>query len=144
MFGQLKRFSVILEPKIIQAESAKSKFRSIKVLIASFFNLITENLTYIAQYLPSDIYQTEGKDIKIKIAGERFLMLSIYYFVVDDMPCKLKTYPKKKLNSLTLMQIEEGSWFEGILDFIVGVKNNKPFRVKELRNPSRLVIDFQH
>ena len=100
---------------------------------------------YVIQYLPSNLYPTEGGDKPIKIAGNYFLMLNIYHFAVgDEMPCKLKTYPKNKLNFPTLMQIKEGGWFEGILDFLIGVKDKKPFRVKELKNPSRLVIDFKH
>jgi len=63
---------------------------------------------------------------------------------VDEMPCKLKNYPKKKLKFPTLMQIQQGVWFEGIQDFIIGVKAKKSFRVQELSNPSRLVIDFKH
>jgi hypothetical protein len=63
---------------------------------------------------------------------------------VDEKPCELKNYPKSKLNFPTLMQIKSGVWFEGIQDFLIGVKAKKPFRVQELSNPSRLVIDFKH
>lgn len=100
---------------------------------------------WVIQYLPSNLYPTEGGDKKITIAGNYFLMFNIYHFAVgDEMPCELKTYQKNKLNFPTLMQIQEGGWFEGILDFLIGVKDKKPFRIRELRNPSRVVIDFQH
>ncbi len=99
---------------------------------------------WVIQYLPSKVLPTEGGDREIKIAGNHFLVFFIYNFAVgDEMPCKLKTYPKEKLNFPVLMQIEEGGSFEGILDFMIGVKDRKPFRVKELRNPSRVVIDFK-
>jgi hypothetical protein len=101
--------------------------------------------TYVLQYLPANLYPTEGGDKPIKAAGNYFLMLNIYYFAVgDEMPCKLKTYPKKKLDFPTLIQLQEGGWFEGIIDYLIGVKDKKPFRVIELRNPTRLVIDFKH
>lgn len=100
---------------------------------------------YIIQYLPSNIYPTEAGDKKITIAGNYFLLLNIYNFAVgDEMPCKLKTYPQNKLNFAVLSQIKQGGWFEGIMDFMIGVKDKKPFRVIELRNPSRVVIDFKH
>ncbi len=102
-------------------------------------------LQYVIQYLPSDIYSTEGGDRKIQIAGNVFMLVSIYGMgAFDEMPCKLGTYPKKKLNFPSLMQIQEGVWFEGIQDFMIGVKAEKTFRVQELSNPSRLVIDFKH
>lgn len=99
---------------------------------------------YVIQYLPSNIYQTEGGDREIKIAGNVFMVVNIYGIGVDDPPCELKSYPKKKLNFPTLMQIQKAIWFEGIQDFLIGVKAKKPFRVQELSNPSRLVIDFKH
>ena len=99
---------------------------------------------YVIQYLPSNIYSTEGGDNEIKIAGNVFMVMNIYGMGVDEMPCKLKNYPKKKLKFPTLMQIQQGVWFEGIQDFIIGVKAKKSFRVQELSNPSRLVIDFKH
>ncbi|CAN5403403.1 hypothetical protein BH20ACI1_BH20ACI1_18460 [soil metagenome] len=100
---------------------------------------------YVIGYLPSNIYSTEGGDHEIKIAGNVFMVVNIYGMgMVEDMPCLLKSYPEKKLNFPSLMQMQEGVWFEGIRDFIIGVKGEKPFRVQELRNPSRLVIDFKH
>lgn len=100
---------------------------------------------YVVQYLPSNLYPTEAGDKKITIAGNYFLLFNIYNFAVgDEMPCKLKTYPKNRLNFPVLSQIKQGVWFEGILDFLIGVKDKKPFRIIELRNPSRVVIDFKH
>lgn len=100
---------------------------------------------WVIQYLPSNIYPTEAGDKEIKIAGNVFMIISIYGMgAFDDLPCKLKRYPKNKLNFPTLMQIQQGFWSEGILDFLIGVKAKKPFRVRELTNPSRLVIDFKH
>lgn len=99
---------------------------------------------YVIQYLESNIYSTDGGDSEIKIAGNVFMLISIYSIGVDDPPCKLKKYPKKKLDFPALMQIQSAIWFEGIWDFLIGVKENTEFRVQELSNPSRLVIDFKH
>jgi hypothetical protein len=100
---------------------------------------------YVIQYLPSDIYETEGGNHKIQIAGNVFMVVSIYSIGVDEpLPCKLKNYPKKKLDFPSLMQIRSGVWVYGIWDFLIGVSDKKPFRVTELRSPTRLVIDFKH
>lgn len=99
---------------------------------------------YVIQYLPSDIYSTDGGDRKINIAGNVFMMVNLYGMGVDEKPCKVESYPKKKLNFPTLMQIQRAAWFEGIQDFLIGVKSEKPFRVQTLSNPSRLIIDFKH
>jgi hypothetical protein len=101
-------------------------------------------LRYVIRYLPSNIYSTEGGDKQIEIAGDVFMLINIYGIGVDDPPCKLKKYPKKRLDFPSLMQVQSGAWFEGIWDFLIGVNGKKEYRVQELTNPSRLVIDFRH
>jgi hypothetical protein len=95
---------------------------------------------YIVQYLPSNIYSTEGGDHKIKIAGNVFMVVNIYKMGVDEKPCELKNYPKKKLNFSALRQIREAAWFEGIQDFLIGVKAKKPYCIQELSNPYCLTL----
>ncbi len=101
---------------------------------------------YIIQYLPSNIYSSEAGDEKIKIAGKRFLQISLYISSSygEDMPCELEDAPEGKLKFPTIMQVEDAGWFEGIRDYIIGVSAKKSFRVQELSNPSRLVIDLKH
>ena len=57
--------------------------------------------------------------------------------------CENQTQPDGKLNFLIIQQIF-GGVFEGIQNFLIGIKAKKPFRVRELSNPVRLVIDFKH
>ncbi len=100
---------------------------------------------YVIQYLPSNIYSSEAGDEEIKISGNVFMQISIYGMPqMEDLPCKLQSYEKGKLNLRAVRQIKEEVWFEGIRDFLIGVKVKKSFRVQELTNPSRLVIDFKH
>lgn len=100
---------------------------------------------YIIQYLPSNIYTSDAGDEKIKIAGKRFLQITLYVAgAFENMPCEIEDAPEKKLNFPSILQIENAGWFEGIRDYIVGVSGKKPFRVRELTNPSRLVVDFKH
>lgn len=100
---------------------------------------------YIIQYLPSNIYTSEAGDEKIKIAGNRFLVIYLYGMgIFEEMPCELESFPEGELDLPTVKQIEDKGRFEGIRDLLVGVKAKKTFRVQELLNPSRLVIDFTH
>ena len=101
-------------------------------------------VNWVLQYLPSNIYPTEGGDRQIKLAGNNFLVINFYGIAPGEAPCELKNYPTHKLNFPTLRQIQEGVWFEGIQDFLIGVSEKKPFRVQELSHPTRLVIDFKH
>jgi len=52
--------------------------------------------------------------------------------------------PKGKLNLPAVAQIDDRELFEGFYDFLIGVNGRKLFRVTELTNPSRLVIDFKY
>ena len=39
--------------------------------------------------------------------------------------------------------VEAAGFFEGHYDFLLGLRSRRLFRVTELANPSRLVIDFK-
>jgi hypothetical protein len=90
---------------------------------------------YTIYYLPSN-KDTEGE--KITIAGNVFMQINLY-----GSPCENENQPEGKLKLPIIQQIR-GGIFEGIQDFVIGVKAEKLYRVQELKNPSRLVIDFKH
>jgi hypothetical protein len=52
--------------------------------------------------------------------------------------------PRGRLRMPSLQSVKDKVLFEGYYDFLMGVSSRKPYRVTELSNPSRLVIDFQH
>lgn len=54
------------------------------------------------------------------------------------------TYRKGKLSFPIVQETALIYDFEGMVSFVVGLKANKNFRVMELTNPARLVIDFKH
>lgn len=91
--------------------------------------------SYSVYYLPSN-KDAEGE--KITIAGKVFMNIDLY-----GMPCETQDYPEGKLKFPIIQQIS-GGVFEGIQDFVIGVKAEKLYRVQELKNPVRLVIDFKH
>jgi len=60
----------------------------------------------------------EGKDVRSEFIGEQ--------------------------NLPTLKDIKPVDWWENFFSFAVGLKAKKAFCVRELSNPTRLVIDFKH
>ena len=94
-------------------------------------------------YLDSNIYSHDGGDFPIEIAGNSFFVITFYMGSWDNPPCTLKTYPKGELRMPVVWQITRGIWWEGQRDFIIGLKAKTPFRVKALKKPRRLVVDFR-
>ncbi len=90
---------------------------------------------YTIYYLPSN---KDNEGAKITIAGKVFMNIDLY-----GTPCESQNYPEGKLKLPVIQQIR-GGVFEGIQNFVIGVKAEKLFRVQELSNPTRLVIDFKH
>lgn len=91
--------------------------------------------SYTIHYLPSNKY-AEGE--KIRIAGKVFMQINLY-----ATPCENENHPEGKLKFPMIQQMT-GGVFEGMQDYVVGVKTKTLYRVLELSNPSRLVIDFKH
>ncbi len=95
-------------------------------------------------YLDSNIYSHDGGDFPIKIAGNSFFVITFFMGSWDNPPCTLKTFPKGKLRMPVVWQITKGIWWEGQRDFLIGVNEKTPFRVKTLKRPRRLIIDFRN
>lgn len=148
--GKLNTWTTKNIQRIYEDETASESLCKIRVAKNKGYDRVVFEFNggkpnYVIQYLPSNIYSTDGGDHIIKIAGKVFMVVNIYGMgQLDELPCELKDYPKGNLKFQTLQEIDEGVWFEGIKDLLIGVKAKKPFRVEELTNPSRLVIDFKH
>jgi hypothetical protein len=100
------------------------------------------------KYHPSRFYEDEGGRHRIKIAGNTFVEVHLHVIPVDEQQLKFSQaegfVPKGRLTLPMLWEVEEAGFFEGYYEFLLGVKSRKGFRVTELANPSRLVIDFKH
>ncbi|HXI23778.1 MAG TPA: hypothetical protein VNG71_07875 [Pyrinomonadaceae bacterium] len=103
---------------------------------------------YRIEYSKSRFYDSEGGRRRIRTPGRAFLMISLLQVSADDKQVGLLQakgfLPKGNLRMPSLWSIDDLELFEGVYDFVAGVSARKAFRVTELRNPSRLVIDFQH
>jgi hypothetical protein len=103
---------------------------------------------YNIEYLKSHFYEDEGGRHRIRIAGTAFIQVSLTQIPANEEQLKFSEsknfVPKGRLKSPSVLQIEEAGLWEGNYDFLLGIRGRKPFRVSELNEPRRLVIDFKH
>ncbi|HKR58349.1 MAG TPA: hypothetical protein VJS64_01350 [Pyrinomonadaceae bacterium] len=103
---------------------------------------------YRVEYLKSRYYENEGGTQRIKIAGRAFVEVNLNVIPADEEQLKLREQkdfiPQGRLKLTSLLEIEEARLFEGYYDFLLGISARKAFRVTELSNPLRLVIDFRN
>ena len=103
---------------------------------------------YTIEYHPSRSYEYNGGERPIKIAGRTFVHVNLNSIPVDEEQLKFTEgtdfVPKGRLKLPALWEVEAAGFFEGHYDFLLGLRSRRLFRVTELANPSRLVIDFKH
>lgn len=102
---------------------------------------------YTVEYHPSRFYEDDSGRREIKIAGRTFVHVNLNSIPVDEEQLKFTESPdfapKGRLKLPMLWEVEAAGFFEGHYDFLLGLKARRMFRVTELTNPSRLVIDFR-
>ena len=103
------------------------------------------NIHYLAT--PFYVNEDESKE-RIRIAGRAFIQAGFYFIRADETQLNLAQAagfsPKGKLQMPSLRQLADRGVWEGGYDFVLGIRARQPFRVTELSNPSRVVIDVKH
>ena len=103
---------------------------------------------YRVEYLPGRFYEDEGGTHRIKIAGRVFLQVNLSVIPADEEQARLSQQknfiPKGRQKLRSVWEIEETGLFEGYYDLLLGISARKLFRVSELSDPLRLVIDFKN
>lgn len=103
---------------------------------------------YRVEYLKSRFYEDEGGTHRITIAGNVFMQVNLSVIPADEEQMRLRDQkdfiPKGRQKFRSVWELEETGLFEGYYDFLLGIRARKPFRVTELTNPLRLVIDFKN
>ncbi|HEY0771991.1 MAG TPA: hypothetical protein VGD31_16810, partial [Sphingobacteriaceae bacterium] len=86
---------------------------------------------------------TGTADVEIKVSGKYFVGITLQLLPYPDEEAKIPAakIPEGKLNFPVVSEIREIEWFEGDRPFVIGLKAKKLFRVQQLRNPARLVVD---
>jgi hypothetical protein len=103
----------------------------------------TGNLpNYLIEYTKQPIMNTAEK--RITLGGKFFIYINLQLLPYpEDEKLANIIIPKGKLNFPAVSEVKEIEWFEGVRDFAVGLNAKKLYRVQQLKNPTRLVIDFK-
>lgn len=99
---------------------------------------------YRIEYLEDDARQC-GSGMAVLLAGSAILEISLNGTVAHDeggTPTVTNSNPTPGFP--TLLEIQGTCDFEGMVSWAAGLDSRQPFRVIELSNPTRLVIDVKH
>jgi len=99
-------------------------------------------------YLKSRFYEGEDGRERIRIVGRAFIRIDLSQISADEKQLSFSDakhfLPKGKLRLPTLLQMQDKGVGEGHYEFLLGLSARKAYRVTELENPSRVVIDLKH
>ena len=127
--------------KIVRAAKQHNSDRVVFEFVGPFPN-------YGIEYLKGHFYDGEGGRERIKSAGNLFVQVEFNMIPASEEQVKFtetKNFvPKGRLRMPAVQSVTDQGLFEGFYDFVIGVSARKPFRVTELSNPPRLVVDFKH
>ena len=100
--------------------------------------------SYQIEYVKSGVFENTGEQ-KIRVGGKAFLDVNLQSLPYpESKTAKDAAIPKGNQKLAVFNEIREIEWFEGVRDFGIGLNAKRQFRVQELLNPIRLVIDFKH
>ena len=91
-----------------------------------------------------DSIQEQGSGQEVDLAGDASLRVLIRGTVAPpstDQPYYDGPDMVQPTGTSNVQEVYMGTWFEGIYDAAIGLQSEQPFRVYELSNPKRLVID---
>ena len=91
-------------------------------------------------------FETYG-DQYMKLRGKAFIHVSLYMVRYSDPDRKANERLERRQNRMkwpVIGEVKTSSFFEGEIEYLIGLKKRTPFRVLALSNPTRLVIDFKH
>jgi hypothetical protein len=90
-------------------------------------------------------FETYG-DQYIKLRGKAFIHVSLYMVGYSDEDRKANEKLERRQNKMNwpmIREVKTSSFFEGEIEYLIGLKKRTPFRVLALSNPTRLVVDFK-
>ena len=99
---------------------------------------------YLIEYVKSGSFENTAETFT-KVGGKAFLDINLQTLPYpENEHAKDAEIPKGNQHLPVFNEIKEIEWFEGVRDFGVGLNARKAFRVQELTDPYRLVIDFKN
>lgn len=98
---------------------------------------------YQIEYIKAPIVGTADEEVKVK--GKFFVSINLQSlpYPDDEKLGEVKMLTDYK-NAYAISEITQIEWFEGTRWYVVGLTAKKLYRVQQLKNPTRLVIDFKN
>jgi hypothetical protein len=99
---------------------------------------------YQIKFVKASDLVAPGEEL-IKISGKYFIDVNLQSLPTPEPEEKIADakIPKGNLKLPVVSEIKEIEWFEAVREFGIGLNAKKQFRVMQLSNPTRLVIDFK-
>ncbi len=97
---------------------------------------------YQIEYVRSGSFETTGETF-VNVGGKAFLDVNLQTLPYPEKGDDDTKIPAGNLKLPVFREIKEIEWFEGVRNFGIGLNAKKMFRVQELTDPYRLVIDFK-
>ena len=100
---------------------------------------------YETDFAKPPFYYGESGNV-VKVGGKFFLDIHFLSTTAHDAETgksSVTQTPKGKINLPNVQDVKMIYDFEANVEYVVGLKAKKQFRVLELQNPARLVIDFR-
>lgn len=101
--------------------------------------------SYKIEFAKPPFYYGESENT-VKVSGKSFIRATFISTTAHDIETgkSILSYKKGKLRFPVVQETAFIYDFEGTVEFVVGLKQSKDFRVTELQNPARIVVDFKH
>lgn len=99
---------------------------------------------YTVEYLDTPAIRCGSGD-PTEVAGQGDLQLRLQPAQAHDAQGQVTLASRERTVTLPLLQeLKQTCDFEGEVTWVLGVKQPRPYRVLELRSPSRIVVDVRH
>ena len=126
--------------ELIKARAAKNK--TYDRVVFEFKDKIPG---YKIEFSKPPFYYGES-DNAVKVAGKSFVRVTFSSTNAHDTETgkNILSYKKGKLGLPVVQETTVIYDFEAMVEFVIGLKQSKDFRVTQLQNPARIIIDFKH
>jgi hypothetical protein len=98
---------------------------------------------YLVESKKSGSFENTAEEF-VKVGGKAFIYVNLQTLPYPDNIKDDAKVPSGNQHLPVFNEIKEIEWFEGVRDFGIGLNARKMFRVQELTDPYRLVIDFKN
>ena len=99
---------------------------------------------YRVEYATSPITDEAGRVVKLFGKASLRVDLNPAWAHSNETGAPSVKDREKRVNLKRLIEFKQVEDFEGVVTYALGLKKRAPFRVTEMLNPARLVIDIKH